>query len=165
MLFLGCNDDTSKSVQSVVDSAPESVQKVIAQTHESVKKTVTTTQQSVQKAVEQAPAKANEVIASAQQSVTSAVASVKEQVATLSASEGKTLFAKCASCHGANAEKKALGKSAVIAGLSVATLESDLKAYKAGKLDKNGMGALMKSQTAALSDAQISELAKYINSL
>lgn len=85
--------------------------------------------------------------------------------ASLMMADGAALFKKCAGCHGAHGEKKALGKSAVIAGMDVATLEADLKGYKAGTLNKHGMGMLMKGQVAGLSDAQIKELAEYIHGL
>jgi len=81
------------------------------------------------------------------------------------AADGAALYKKCASCHGAKAEKKALGKSAVIAGKDVAALEKDLKEYKAGSLNRNGMGMLMKGQVASLSDADIKALAEYIHGL
>ena len=81
------------------------------------------------------------------------------------AADGAALFAKCAGCHGQNGEKPALGKSAVIKGLPADVIEKDLKGYKAGTLDKHGMGALMKGQVAALSDEDIKALAEYISSL
>jgi len=81
------------------------------------------------------------------------------------AADGAALFKKCAGCHGAKAEKHALGKSAVIAGLDAATIEKDLKGYKAGTLNKHGMGMLMKGQVANLSDADIKALAEYIHGL
>jgi len=85
--------------------------------------------------------------------------------ASLAMADGAALFKKCAGCHGAKAEKHALGKSAVIAGLDTATIEKDLKGYKAGTLNKHGMGMLMKGQVAALSDADIKALAEYIHGL
>ncbi len=81
------------------------------------------------------------------------------------AADGAALFKKCAGCHGAKAEKKALGKSAVIAGLDVAKIEEDLKGYKAGTLNKHGMGGLMKGQVASYSDADIKAVAEYIHGL
>jgi len=81
------------------------------------------------------------------------------------AADGAALFKKCAGCHGAKAEKKALGKSAVIAGLDTATIEEDLKGYKAGTLNKHGMGGLMKGQVASYSDADIKAVAEYIHGL
>ena len=85
--------------------------------------------------------------------------------ASLAMADGAALFKKCAGCHGAKAKKHALGKSAIIAGLDVATIEKDLKGYKAGTLNKHGMGMLMKGQVAALSDADIKALAEYVHGL
>ncbi|NPA03983.1 MAG: c-type cytochrome [Epsilonproteobacteria bacterium] len=79
--------------------------------------------------------------------------------------KGKTLFVKCASCHGPKGERHALGKSAVIAGMDKDELIKILKEYKEGTLNKYGMGALMKGQVADLSDKDIADLAAYISSL
>ncbi|MEA2111914.1 MAG: c-type cytochrome [Campylobacterota bacterium] len=79
--------------------------------------------------------------------------------AILGAADGASLYKKCAACHGAQGEKKALGKSAAIKGTD--TL-ADLKGYKAGTLNKAGMGALMKGQVAAYSDADLEAVAAYI---
>jgi len=79
--------------------------------------------------------------------------------------KGKELFAKCASCHGSDGKRKALGKSGVIAGMPKDEVAKKLKEYKAGSLNLYGMGALMKSQVATLSDSDIEALAAYISSL
>ena len=81
------------------------------------------------------------------------------------AADGAALYKKCAGCHGANGEKKALGKSAVITGMAAATIEEDLKGYKAGTLNQHGMGGLMKGQVASYSDADIKAVAEYISGL
>jgi cytochrome c553 len=81
---------------------------------------------------------------------------------SLMAADGKALAGKCAACHGASFEKVALGKSAVVKGQSAGAIETSLKGYKAGTLNKNGMGALMKGQVASMSDADIKALASYI---
>ncbi len=83
----------------------------------------------------------------------------------LMAADGAALYKKCAACHGAKGEKAALGKSAVIGGMDVAALEADLKGYKAGTTNKKGMGALMKGQVAAYSDADITAVSAYIHGL
>jgi len=80
----------------------------------------------------------------------------------LMASDGAALYKKCAACHGAHGEKKALGKSAVIKGADVL---ADLKGYKAGTLNKHGMGALMKGQVASYSDADLEAVAAHIKGL
>jgi len=85
--------------------------------------------------------------------------------ATLMAADGAALYAKCAGCHGADGKTKALGKSAPIAGVDAATIVEDLKGYKAGTLNKHGMGGVMKGQAAALSDDDMKALADHISKL
>ncbi len=81
---------------------------------------------------------------------------------SLMAADGKALAGKCAACHGASFEKAALGQSAIVKGQSAGAIETSLKGYKAGTLNKAGMGALMKGQVASMSDADIKALASYI---
>ncbi|MFT7824675.1 MAG: c-type cytochrome [Sulfurimonas sp.] len=82
--------------------------------------------------------------------------------ATSLMADGVALYAKCAGCHGANGEKKALGKSAVITGQDAAKTVEQLKGYKAGTLNQHGMGGLMKGQVASMSDADIQTVADHI---
>ena len=83
-------------------------------------------------------------------------------VAAAPAADGATLFKKCAACHGANAEKSALGKSQVIAGWAADKTEAALKGYKDGSYG-GAMKGLMKGQVATLSDADIKALAEHIS--
>ncbi|MDB2562872.1 c-type cytochrome, partial [Sulfurimonas sp.] len=46
--------------------------------------------------------------------------------------DGATLYKKCASCHGMNGEKVALGKSKVISNMSEADLNTAMNGYKDG---------------------------------
>lgn len=85
--------------------------------------------------------------------------------ATLMAADGAALFAKCAGCHGQKGEKAALGKSAHIGGMDAATLVKDMEGYKAGTLNKHGMGGVMKGQVASLSADDMKALADYISKL
>lgn len=80
----------------------------------------------------------------------------------LSAAEGSALYQKCAACHGLKGEKAALGKSVVIAGWKADQTLDALKGYKSGTRNTKGMGAIMKGQTAALSDGDMKALADYI---
>lgn len=82
--------------------------------------------------------------------------------AAAAASLSAASFAACATCHGANGEKKALGKSEIITGWDEAKTIASLNGYKAGTLNIHGMGAVMKGQVAKLSDADIADLAKQI---
>ena len=85
--------------------------------------------------------------------------------ATLMAADGAALFAKCQGCHGADGKTKALGKSAVIAGMPADKILKDLQGYKAGTLNQHGMGGVMKGQAAALSTDDMKALADYISKL
>jgi cytochrome c len=84
---------------------------------------------------------------------------------SLMAADGAAAFKKCVSCHGAQAEKKALNKSAVIDTWSAEKIEEALKGYKAGTRNVYGMGALMKGQVASYDDATIKAVAEYITTL
>jgi cytochrome c553 len=83
---------------------------------------------------------------------------------SLAMADGAALFAKCAGCHGKDAKTKALGKSAPIAGLAADVIVKDLQGYKAGTLNKNGMGGVMKGQ-ANMSDEDMKAVAEYISKL
>ncbi len=82
----------------------------------------------------------------------------------LFASDGAALFKACATCHGINAEKAALGKSQVIKGWDVAKVEKALHGYKDGSYG-GPMKGVMKGQVARLSDDDIKAIAKHIASL
>ena len=80
---------------------------------------------------------------------------------TASATDGATLYKKCAACHGVNAEKKALGKSEIIKGWDVTKTVAALKGYKDGTYG-GPMKGLMKAQVRSFDDAQLEAMAKYI---
>ncbi len=82
---------------------------------------------------------------------------------SLMAADGAALYKKCAGCHGAHGEKKALGKSQPIKGWSKDKLVEALKGYKAGTRNVHGMGGLMKGQMASYSDADIEAVSEYIS--
>ena len=63
----------------------------------------------------------------------------------LFASSGAFLYKKhCKSCHGEKGEKKALGKSKAIKGMSVASIEKDMHDYVTGKKKAVPMAKKMK---------------------
>ena len=70
-------------------------------------------------------------------------------------------YSKCMGCHGANGEKKALGKSAIIKGWEIEKTVAALKGYKTGTYG-GAMKGLMKGQVASMSDEQINAIAKYL---
>lgn len=84
---------------------------------------------------------------------------------SLMAADGAALYKKCAACHGANAEKKALGKSEIIDTWTAAQIEEALNGYKAGTRNIHGMGALMKGQVAPYSEEDIKAVSAYVAGL
>lgn len=74
-------------------------------------------------------------------------------------------FKKCAACHGAFGEKNALGKSAKIGELKQENINTALVNYKKGLMNKYGMGPVMKSQVATMSDEDLLKLSKYVSEL
>jgi len=80
------------------------------------------------------------------------------------AADGAELYKKCAGCHGADGKTKALGKSNPIAGLAAKEVIKDLQGYKAGTLNKHGMGGVMKAN-AKMSDEDMKAVAEFINKL
>lgn len=83
---------------------------------------------------------------------------------SLFAADGAALYKKCAACHGAKAEKKALNKGQIIQGWSVEQLVASMKGYKDGTYG-GAMKGLMKGQVASYSDAQIQAVSEYIAGL
>lgn len=80
------------------------------------------------------------------------------------AKTGKELFAKCSSCHGSNAEKKALGKSQIIKGWDKQKVSDALNGYKNGTYGGD-MKGIMKGQVATLSNEDIDKLSTFIASI
>ena len=77
---------------------------------------------------------------------------------------GKNLYARCASCHGANAQNPALGKSQIIKGWEKSKIIEALNGYKNDTYG-GAMKTIMKGQVTNLNDEDIESLAIYINSL
>jgi len=155
LFLLGCNENKSTTQESanVAPTKSEVVEKV-AVVEEKV-----------------APQEEKVVVAEEKVTPTETKEAVVEEVAPIVKAETATqkidaakLFVACASCHGTHGEKKALGKSKVIAGWKATQVESALKGYKDGSYGGT-MKAVMQGQAAKLSDAQISALAEYISKL
>ena len=79
----------------------------------------------------------------------------------LAATDGASLYKKCASCHGDSGDKHALNKSKIIKDMSKEELVVALKGYKDGTYG-GPMKALMKGQVASYDDAMINTVAAFI---
>ena len=150
LFLVGCGEDTkvqSKTVQ------PKTVQEKTVQ----AKKVV------VEKTVEHKKVKEAvvEVAKPAQEVIDEKLSQVVEAKQSLDPAK---VFKVCSSCHGANGEKSALGKSKVIKGWSAQKVTDALNGYKDGTYG-GAMKGLMKSQVKMLNSEKIEVLSKYISTL
>lgn len=186
VLFTGCGEETQKAVAEVnttkiaqavkkdtVDAA-EAAKANITEAVEAAKVAVADKTVEVAKAVKEKAAKLKESDTTAIASETSetpALPTAAPEAPETPASVPDTppvspaAYAKCKGCHGADGKTKALGKSAVIAGQDKETLITSLKAYQAGTKNVAGMGSLMKSQVATMSDEEIEAVAEYLSQI
>ena len=170
MIFTGCGEDSKKAVSEASAKAVESTKEAAKSMADAAKVTADIAVEKAQEAEKAAKAAASKAVEATKEAATATKEAAKKVLKEASVdkainAEGKKLYAKCAGCHGVDGKTKALGKSPVIAGQDKAELSTNLKAYKAGTRNINGMGALMKGQMATLDDAMITEVAAYISTL
>jgi len=135
LFLVGCSEDSKKDVQKSAPIKPASIVEMVTAPKELVVKDVPVA----------SPVKVAAPVATA-------------------ALDAKAMFKVCASCHGQNAEKAALGKSKIIKGWSVQDVTIALNGYKDGSYG-GPMKSIMKGQANKLNDEQIASLAEYISKL
>ena len=161
------SEKATKAVDAVKDVASSAVAKtaeVATEAKEAVKEKATSALESSKEVANEAKDAVEKKVAEVKDAVAEKVAEAKDAV-TPKEVVAPASYTACAGCHGKDGKLKALGKSAVIAGQAKADLITKLNGYKAGTLDVNGMGALMKGQTEKLSDADIEAIATYVSGL
>jgi len=77
---------------------------------------------------------------------------------------GEEIFKACTACHGAKADKPALGKSQIIKGWDATKVSAALNGYKDGTYG-GPMKALMIGQVGFLSDEEVQAVSEYISKL
>jgi cytochrome c553 len=142
--------EISKKVEELKAASPEVTEKIKAVTAALVATSKEKTEE-VTKKVEEVKHEATKKVEEAKHEAAAHV-------------DGAKLFTSCVGCHGAHAEKHALGKSQIIKGWSVDKVETALHGYKDGTYGAS-MKALMKGQVSKLSDADIKALAEHISKL
>lgn len=168
LLVIGCSDTSKKeeaqtelkAETKVVETPKIEVEKsAITQVKESVEEVTASTKTNVTKTVDSIKEKTKDVVSIVKDSASE----VKDTVVAKTI-DGKALYAGCIGCHGANGEKKALGKSAVIQGWDSKRIENALNGYKDGTYG-TGMKAIMKGQAAKFNGAETKALSDYIAGL
>ncbi len=157
-----CGADKMAAAKEAASTAVEKTKEAVAEKATEVKEAVAEKAAAATAAV---AATATAAVEKTKEAASAVAEKATEAVAEATGPDGKALFAKCAGCHGADGKTAALGKSAVIAGQAAADLETKINGYKAGTVNVAGMGALMKGQVAAYSDADIKAVATYISGL
>jgi len=191
-LFIGCgSDDSSEVVAEVKAPVEKKVAVVVApkeevssKTDEALAKaqelsdtTIAKTKEIASKVSDSTVETTKEVVAKAQELSNSTIATSKdayEKAKNVTADAydkakkmalgktGEELYKVCSSCHGATAEKSALGKSQIIQGWSSQRIEEAIHGYKNGTYGGQ-MKAIMKGQTSKLSDSEVKTLAEHIS--
>ena len=78
---------------------------------------------------------------------------------------GAEIFKKCGICHGDKGQKHSLNITRFIAGMDKDDLIDILTEYRAKKRDSYGLGTMMQSRAANLSDEDIEAVSAHISSL
>ena len=158
-------EQVKESTSTVATKIAEESKKVAALGTDAVKSVTEKVAAKTEEVTKEVVAKATETKDKIEDSMNNIVATKTEAKADTAslAEKGKGLYLKCAGCHGANAEKPALGKSQVIKGWDASKIAASLKGYKDGSYG-GVMKGVMKGQVANLSDEEINALGAYIAS-
>ncbi len=166
LLLIGCSDNKSTSQKSVQVKTPaktEVVQEAVVVEESATPKEEKVVIAKETVSSEKAQEKVVEEVVPVAKKTVEEVKEVKVEP-VVAAVDGAKLFTACSSCHGVKAEKKALGKSQVIAGWDSEKIVNALKGYKEGAYG-GAMKGIMKGQALKLNDAEMKALADYISKL
>ena len=96
------------------------------------------------------------------QAILPAVASAQAPAAQIA--QGRSKFVQCATCHGADGRSSVVPQYPKIGGQNAAYVSNALKAYRDGRR-QGTFASLMMPVAKPLSDADIEQLALYVESL
>lgn len=159
LFFTACNDSNQKAeAPSDTNMTPQAQ---IVQTEK-----VPAQAEKVPVQEEKAPLPAEKVPAKVEKATIQTHKAPIQPIAVANNTEvsGEAVFNKCKSCHGNNAEKKALGASQIIQGWEIAKIEDALKGYQSGTYGGT-MKNIMAAQAKGLSNEEIKKVATYIHTL
>ncbi|MBA3025455.1 MAG: cytochrome C [Sulfurimonas sp.] len=155
-------DDATKAAEVVVKEAAQETQTAVAETQNAVADVTKTVDETTKEAVAEIKEAAQEATVKVEESVAPIAAAVEDVVAPATTVSGADLYKACASCHGQNAEKVALGKSQIIKGWDAGKIAEALNGYKDGTYG-GAMKNVMKGQASKLSDADITAISEHIS--
>ena len=167
-LFTACGNKTEDTNHEAVKTeVKHETKKVIAKVEtkkEEIKHEAKKVIAKVETKKEEIKTEAKKVMAKVEAKIEEVKTETIAKVATKTAISGKKLYNQCSSCHGINAQKKALNNSQIIKGWDAAKIETALNGYKDGSYG-GAMKGIMKGQVSKLDSDKIKALSKYISSL
>jgi len=153
-------DQVKESTSQVATKVAEESKKVYDATSEAAKSVSEKVSQTTKEVTSEIAESAAQTKDNIEKSINEIVATKKEEV-TATEINAKSLYLKCAGCHGQEAQLAALGKSKIIKDMTKEEIVSALKGYKDGTYG-GVMKGVMKSQVANLSEEEIDALGEYI---
>ncbi len=166
-ILVGCSDEkTTAATQetSVKQEVLKPVNKAIAKVDEVAKQTEVVTKEVAEDVAIVTKDAAKKVVQKSETVVQETKKAVVAVVQTKPTVDGKTVYKTCVTCHGANAQNKALGKSQIIKGWDKTKIISALNGYIDGSYGST-MKGVMKPQASKLSPEEIKAVAEYISTL
>ena len=167
LLLIGCSDNsgTEKKEELVKKEVVSEAKEAQVEEKKIVFKTVVREKETPKK-IEKTDVAKKEVLEKkvAPKKVTKILKEKTKPASIVASIDGEKIFKKCATCHGAHGENKALNKSAVIKGWSSEKVITAINGYKDGTYG-NSMKGVMKPQVANLSAAEVKAVADYISKL
>jgi cytochrome c553 len=161
MLFTACEDKETAPIKNtpVSENKTETTVDKISNTVKDQIETATEKTEEIANDIQEAT---SPVVEDVKTKISEATAPIIKAVQEATSTPNPTiLYKKCASCHGLNAEKKALNKSAIIKDWDAAQIKDALNGYKSGTYGKE-MKGVMKSQVNTLSEKEIELLSEHI---
>jgi cytochrome c553 len=173
LLFTACGEKTKEATEEATESVTEAVKEDSAKALEAAKaeasEVAEETKEKSEEIAEAAADKAEAAKTAVASEVAETAAAVEEKAEEVAAAgtapEMPAAYDSCKACHGIDGKTKAMGKSAVIAGQDKAALIASMNEYKAGTRNVAGMGILMKTQVATMSDEDMEAVAEYLSSI
>lgn len=160
-------DSTSKITQAVKEASIDVASKVSEESKQIAQKGSETVKNVEQKAQVVAKELTEEIIQKTKETKENIESSIEKIVETkketTSSINPKSLYIKCAGCHGQNGQLQALGKSHVIKGWDKQKIKDALLGYKNGTYGA-AMKGVMIAQMTSLNEEEIEALAEYISS-
>ncbi|WP_129107884.1 c-type cytochrome [Halarcobacter bivalviorum] len=160
-------ESTAKITQVVKEASSEVASKVAEESKEIAEKSSEAAKSIGSKAEVVAKELTDEIVNKTKEAKDNIETSINNIVETKTdtnvASKGKSLYLKCAGCHGQNGDMKALGKSQIIKGWDKQKVLDALVGYKEGTYGA-AMKGVMIAQVSSLSNEDLDILSEYIAS-